>query len=80
MKDRLRRYITEQLLNERDSAVSDEDDLLESGVDSVGMMTLVLFIEEEWQVAVPPEDVVLENFQSIAAIDAYVRARQARPQ
>jgi acyl carrier protein len=44
------------------------------------MMTLVLFIEEEWQVAVPPEDVVLENFQSIAAIDAYVRARQARPQ
>jgi acyl carrier protein len=80
MKDRLRRYITEQLLNERDSAVSDEDDLLESGVDSVGMMTLVLFIEEEWQVAVPPEDVVLENFQSIAAIDAYVRARRARAQ
>lgn len=78
MKDRLRRYIGEQLLNERDSALADEDDLLEHGVDSVGMMTLVLFIEEEWQVAVPPEDVVLENFQSVAAIEAYLRQRLAR--
>lgn len=75
MRDRLRRYIDEQLLNGRNGQIADQDDLLESGIDSVGMMTLVLFIEEEWKVAVPPEDVILENFQSIASIEAYLQTR-----
>jgi acyl carrier protein len=75
MKDRLKRYVSEQLLSDRGLAIHDDDDLLDSGIDSVGMMSLVLFIEEEWQVAVPPEDVVLENFQSIAAIESYLRTR-----
>lgn len=75
MKDRLKRYVSEQLLSDRGLAIRDDDDLLDSGIDSVGMMSLVLFIEEEWQVAVPPEDVVLENFQSIAAIESYLRTR-----
>ena len=77
MRDRLKRYISEQLLNERTTPLADQDDLLEHGVDSVGMMTLVLFIEEEWRLAVPPEDVVLENFQSVAAIETYLQARLA---
>jgi acyl carrier protein len=75
MKERLKRYVSEQLLSDRGLAIHDHDDLLDSGIDSVGMMSLVLFIEEEWQVAVPPEDVVLENFQSIAAIESYLRTR-----
>jgi acyl carrier protein len=75
MKDRLKRYVSEQLLSDRGLAIHEDDDLLDSGIDSVGMMSLVLFIEEEWQVAVPPEDVVLENFQSIAAIESYLRTR-----
>jgi acyl carrier protein len=78
MRDRLRRYIGEELLGNGHAAPGEEDDLLDSGVDSVGMMTLVLFVEQEWQVTVPPEDVVLENFQSIAAIERYVRGRLAR--
>lgn len=75
MRDRLKRYIGEDLLGNGHIPVGDEDDLLELGVDSVGMMTLVLFVEQEWQLSVPPEDVILENFQSIAAIERYVRAR-----
>ncbi|MGH7577215.1 MAG: acyl carrier protein [Longimicrobiales bacterium] len=77
MRGRLKRYIDEQLLNGRHTQIADQDDLLESGIDSVGMMTLVLFIEEEWKVTVPPEDVVLENFQSVANIEAYLRTRLA---
>lgn len=75
MRDCLRRYIGEQLLNGRNTQVADEDDLLETGIDSVGMMALVLFIEEEWKVAVPPEDVIIENFQSVASIEAYLQKR-----
>jgi acyl carrier protein len=75
MRDRLKEYVREQLLSDRGAPLQDEDDLIENGIDSVGMMSLVLFIEEEWKVAVPPEDVILDKFQSIAAIETYLRSR-----
>lgn len=78
MKDTIRRYISGHLLNRYNgAAIEDDEDLLGGGlVDSVGMMSLVLFIEEEFDVSVPPEDVVIENFFSIRTIEAYVRGRQ----
>jgi D-alanine--poly(phosphoribitol) ligase subunit 2 len=76
MKGPLREFIQHDLLGFRGPArLEDDDDLLDSGVDSVGMMALVLHIEEQWDLVVPPEDVVLENFQSIRAIEAYLQAR-----
>ena len=78
MKDTIRRYISEQLLNRTNGAsVGDDEDLLGSGlVDSVGMMSLVLFLEDAFDVSVPPEDVVIENFLSIRTIETYVRGRR----
>lgn len=77
MKETLRRYIAHELLNDGSQAVGDDDDLLGSwSIDSVGMMSLVLFIEEKFELPVPPEDVTIENFVSISAIDAYLRSRQ----
>lgn len=79
MKHLLRQHITQELLSDRNgTAISDDDNLLGSGLlDSVGMMSLVLFIEEELQIEVPPEDVTIEHFLSINTIDAYLRQRQA---
>jgi acyl carrier protein len=81
MKETLRRYIGHELLSRNgDAPVDDDDDLLASGlVDSVGMMSLVLFIEEEFALPVPPEDVTIENFLSLNTIDAYLRRRQTQP-
>jgi acyl carrier protein len=75
MKDTLRRYVGEQLLGDGGVAISDDDDLLDIGVDSLGFATFVLFIETEWNIVIPPEDVLLENFQTIARIETYVRGR-----
>jgi len=57
--------------------LSDDDDLLTSGlVDSLGMMSLVAFIEEQFGVAVPPEDVTLETFStSLRSRPTWRRAR-----
>ena len=78
MKDAIRHYIGHHLLGHPDgAAVGDDDDLLGTGlVDSVGMMSLVLFIEEEFGVPVPPEDVTIEHFFSLRTIDDYLRARR----
>jgi acyl carrier protein len=75
MKDTLRRYVGEQLLGDGGVAISDDDDLLDIGVDSLGFATFVLFIETEWNIVIPPEDVLLENFQTIARIETYMRGR-----
>ncbi len=79
MKSQLRQYIQETLLeNGAPHAVQDDENLLGSGlVDSVGMMSLVLFIEETFGVAVPPEDVTIEHFLSIDTIATYLEARVA---
>lgn len=79
MKQRLSDYIREELLDGhiyRD--LKEDDDLLTTGlVDSLGMMSLVTFIEDEFGVRVPPEDVTLESFSTIVSIVSYLETRQA---
>ncbi|NNE45364.1 MAG: acyl carrier protein [Rhodothermales bacterium] len=75
IKDKLTKYISHELLT-RETDVAPDDELLLSGlVDSIGVMTLLLFIEEDFGIHVPPEDVTIENFASIRTIDAYLIRR-----
>lgn len=76
MKEKVTRFIIDELLSGK--TVGDQDDLLLSGlVDSIGVMRLVTFIEEEAALQVPAEDVTIEHFVNIAAISRYLEAREA---
>lgn len=76
MRERLARYISTELLNQSDLVIADDDDLLTSGLlDSLSVMSVVYFIEQEAGIDIPAEDVTIENFESLSAIDAYVRRR-----
>lgn len=79
MKDSLRRYISHELLgNGQTLEVTDDENLLGSGlIDSIGMMSLVVFIESELNIDVPPEDVTIEHFLSLNAIDEYLTKRRS---
>ncbi|HET7009349.1 MAG TPA: acyl carrier protein [Anaerolineales bacterium] len=69
-------YITKELAIGRAKEVRPEDDLLAAGIlDSLGLMQLVMFLEEKLGVKVPDEDVVIENFQSVDALQAYLERR-----
>ncbi len=75
-KEALRAFLTNDLLMGQDVTLKDDEDLLLSGlVDSLGVVRLTAFIESEFKLKVPPEDVVLENFQSLDAMAAYLRQR-----
>ena len=79
MKERLAHYIATDLLNQRDLAINEDDDLLGSGLlDSLSVMSLVHFIEDETGVTIPPEDVTIDNFVSLSAIDRYLSRRGVR--
>ena len=71
------RFISEELLTERSAIpLAPGDDLLsEDLLDSMGVMRLVGFIEERLDLAVPPEDVTIENFLSIGDICRYLEVR-----
>lgn len=78
MRAELTRFLTDELLTGRaPEALSADDDLLASGLlDSLGVMQLVWFIEKEFGVQVPPQDVTIEHFQSVDRIAAYVEGRR----
>jgi len=51
--------------------------LIELGIlDSLSILKLVGFLEEKFGTKVDPEDVVSENFETIAAITAYVSKKR----
>ena len=67
-------YIRKQLLGgQTDVSLSPEDDLLGSGlIDSLGMIKLLGFIEEHFELKVPPQDMTIENFMTVEAMANYL--------
>jgi acyl carrier protein len=52
------------------------ESLIQSGiVDSTGLLELVSFVETRYGLPVPDEDLLPENFETIANISAYITAR-----
>jgi acyl carrier protein len=75
--DALLGFIKDKILHGRAVALDAEQDLLGAGIiDSLGILRLVAFIEEQFGVKVPDEDVVFENFQSVSAMTSYITQRQ----
>jgi acyl carrier protein len=53
-----------------------DDNLFETGtIDSAGLIHLVGYIEERFDLIVPDEDLVPEKFTTIASIAEYIRHR-----
>ncbi|MEM7103981.1 MAG: acyl carrier protein [Bacteroidota bacterium] len=78
MNEILLDYVHDKLLGGRGNVeLAAEDDLLGSGlVDSMGMMNLIAFIENHFELKVPPEDMTIENFMTIDAISSYLEGRK----
>ena len=76
MRERLARYIATDLLNRPELVIGEDEDLLATGVlDSLSVMSLIHFIEQDLRIEVPAEDVTIENFVSLRAIDGYLERR-----
>ncbi|WP_339704486.1 acyl carrier protein [uncultured Kriegella sp.] len=78
MEQILKDFIREQLANGTlEEEIDIEDDLLGSGiVDSLGITRLILFIENEFGIKIPPEDMLIENFMTVGHILDYLSRRK----
>ena len=58
--------------------LSDDASFLEEGiVDSTGVLELVMFVEEEFNVTVQDDEVVPENFDSVSRLSTYISRKTA---
>lgn len=80
IRARVRAFIDENFLYRDDTvALADADSLLESGlVDSTGVLELVSFVEDEFQLHMADDEIVPENLDSVQAIAAYIE-RKTQP-
>ena len=79
MKEQIKQYIEGELRSQGDRLkLHDEDDLVAIGLDSIGFLRLVDYIETSRGVKIPPESVTIENFGSIAKIAVFVGELEAQ--
>ena len=78
VRERTIAYITENFLYMRpDLTLADDDGLLEKGIiDSMGVVELVQFLQDELGVAVADEEITEENLGSVSSIVRFAMSKQ----
>ncbi len=77
MRCKIRNYLLSNGAVECVESFADNESLLDVGViDSVVMIGLISFIEQETKITIHEDDMTPENFDSIDAIVAYISNKQ----
>jgi acyl carrier protein len=64
------------LLGSIDKPIADNDSFLEKGIiDSTGILELVSYVEEEFDIEVADEELIPDNFDSIEKLAAYTQKK-----
>lgn len=74
----IRDFVVENfLLGESNNGLEDTDSFLDNGiVDSTGILELVAFLEETYDIQVEDEELIPENLDSIANVSAYLHRKK----
>jgi acyl carrier protein len=67
IKAKIRQHIVRRILLKKDEGILNMDDsLIKAGIiDSLGIQMLITFLEREYQIAIPEEELYPENFETI---------------
>lgn len=78
IEDQLREQIIAEFMGGTDTVgLTNESRLVEEEIiDSLGIFLLVTFINEQFGVEVGPEEVTLENFETVSAIGQLVASKR----
>ena len=78
---KIRDYVAKNLLYSNNGFEYDDDDsFLQHGIiDSVGVMDLILFIEENYDFEVEDSEITPDNFDSVNNLATYIQSKVAIP-
>ena len=78
VRDKVRNFLLDNyLFTDDQSAIADGDSFLDKGIlDSTGMLELILFLEEEFEITVDDDEMVPENLDAVDNVVAFVARKQ----
>jgi len=75
-KERVRGFITSMFFTDPGTVLGEDDSLLQLQiVDSTGFLELVGFLESEFGIKVDDEEMLPENLDTLACIDAFLERK-----
>ncbi len=79
-RQRIKQYILKNFLfSNDDNSIGDQDSLVRGGIlDSTGIYELIMFIEEEFQFTIAPEEMTPDNFDTLEVIDTFINRKLAQ--
>jgi acyl carrier protein len=77
-KEIVKDFVSQELVDDdKKTDLKDEENLLANGImDSLGILKLVSFIEQKFDIQVPDEDVTVQNFRSLKDIAGYLENKR----
>lgn len=74
----VREYVVENfLLGEDEEELSNSDSFLESGlIDSTGILELIAFLEETYDVEIEDEEMIPENLDSVERVARFIASKK----
>ncbi|BBO67309.1 acyl carrier protein [Desulfosarcina alkanivorans] len=78
VQSKIREFIIENFLFGNANGLKDDTSFLEEGIiDSTGVLELVTFLEETYEIQVDDEELIPENLDSINNVTAYLEQKMA---
>ncbi len=76
IENRIREFVLKQFPLARKNGVKPEDKWLENGLlDSLGILDLVHYLEEEFSIQASDDELVPENFDSLSAVVGFTQKK-----
>lgn len=78
IEEKIRNYILENyLFTDDQSSLGSDDSFIERGVlDSTGILEVISFLEDEFNIRVEDEEMIPENLGSVNSIVSYIGRKQ----
>jgi len=76
IKEKIRAFVVENFLFGEEGDLKEDTSFLEEGIiDSTGVLELVDFLEEEFEINIDDEELVPENLDSLNNVTAYLERK-----
>ena len=73
IKEKIKNFIIENFLFGEDNDLNDDTSFLEEGIiDSTGVLELIEYLEEEFELEIDDEDMIPENLDSLNNLEQFI--------
>jgi acyl carrier protein len=74
IRKQVREVLARLIQDNIESELSDDDDIIIAGIDSVGMMMLITELEQTFSISLDGDDIPYERFRTVADIAAFIES------